>query len=590
MSHAESPKVRPQPGGADADAPGTLGRAHNGSNGSNGHVVDDGHATGGTMNGNGTTNGNGTINGNGHAPGVVTNGNGSNGHRVGTNGHGDGGSAVLTDRAPAPAVVGARELADEVTGPHRARLTDRQHIAILILTDFIAVAVALPLALLLLSWLSGAGVNSLSHFGHNAALDAWLPLGAVVALGISGSYRSARLAIKPSTASEIKDIFVALGGGVVLALALADVAHAAIHGSQPDATQLIGAVIIAVAMIVILRMIVGSVLSSVNVTRVLVVGSGELVDRIELYLRIRKGLEMVGRVEATDFPGPGALGTMRDLPYLVERYDVDRVIVAFPERVSQDSIAILRDLQSRIHIAVVPRYFDLVSWRSALTDLSGLPLIEVPAAQMSLWDRAAKRTVDLAVSTVVLLLFAPVMLAIALGIKLTSPGPVFFRQERLGRERSPFVIFKFRTMREEPSDDTPTDRRAVSEEDARQPLKVLREKSTELERATGIGAFLRRTGLDELPQLFNVLAGQMSIVGPRPFVEEESEHLSGWAARRFEVRPGITGLWQVSGRNELSTEDLRQLDFVYVASWSLWWDLKILWDTPRAMLRGLGAY
>ena len=101
---------------------------------------------------------------------------------------------------------------------------------------------------------------------------------------------------------------------------------------------------------------------------------------------------------------------------------------------------------------------------------------------------------------------------------------------------------------------------------------------------------MRRTGLDEIPQFLNVLLGDMSLVGPRPFTERESETVTGWQARRFELRPGITGLWQVSGRNDLNMDELRRLDYLYVASWSLWWDIKIVWDTPRAMVRGFGAY
>ena len=109
-------------------------------------------------------------------------------------------------------------------------------------------------------------------------------------------------------------------------------------------------------------------------------------------------------------------------------------------------------------------------------------------------------------------------------------------------------------------------------------------------RVTRVGRLLRTTSIDELPQLLNVLAGQMSLVGPRPFVLDESAALDGWAARRFDVRPGMTGLWQISGRNDLQFEELRQLDYVYVASCSLWWDLKIMFETPKTMARGTGAY
>lgn len=122
------------------------------------------------------------------------------------------------------------------------------------------------------------------------------------------------------------------------------------------------------------------------------------------------------------------------------------------------------------------------------------------------------------------------------------------------------------------------------------PLHELRNKAVESKRITPIGGFMRRTGLDEIPQFLNVLFGSMSLVGPRPFTACESDPVTGWQARRFELRPGITGLWQVSGRNDLSMEDLRRLDYLYVASWSLWWDIKIIWDTPRAMVRGFGVY
>jgi lipopolysaccharide/colanic/teichoic acid biosynthesis glycosyltransferase len=129
----------------------------------------------------------------------------------------------------------------------------------------------------------------------------------------------------------------------------------------------------------------------------------------------------------------------------------------------------------------------------------------------------------------------------------------------------------------------------VEAEDHTRPLHEVRRKSDELTRITRFGAFLRKSGIDEIPQFINVFKGDMSVVGPRPFIPEESQ-VDGWATRRFDVRPGITGLWQVSGRNDLSRNDLVQLDYLYVASWSLWWDLKIMWETPKTMARGTGAY
>jgi lipopolysaccharide/colanic/teichoic acid biosynthesis glycosyltransferase len=227
-----------------------------------------------------------------------------------------------------------------------------------------------------------------------------------------------------------------------------------------------------------------------------------------------------------------------------------------------------------------------------LTDLSGLPLIQVAKPDLSRWDRFLKRSFDVTVSLLILVALSPVLLAIACAVRLTSPGPALFRQTRFGRYQEPFTIFKFRTMKSirGPGSAQHVNQAVSPNGDAAQtPLFDLHHKLDEVKRITPLGAFLRKTGLDELPQLLNVLIGTMSIVGPRPFVPHESE-LEGWAARRFEVRPGITGLWQVSGRNQLNTEDLQQLDYLYVASWSFWWDLKIVFDTPKTMARGIGAY
>jgi lipopolysaccharide/colanic/teichoic acid biosynthesis glycosyltransferase len=199
-----------------------------------------------------------------------------------------------------------------------------------------------------------------------------------------------------------------------------------------------------------------------------------------------------------------------------------------------------------------------------------------------------KRAFDLCISGAVLLFLSPILLLVAIGVKLSSPGPVFFRQVRLGRYAEPFMVTKFRSMTTD-AGERATGERDEDDENADRPLHELRNKHDESWRITRFGAFLRRTGIDELPQFINVFKGDMSVVGPRPFIPSESR-VEGWAVRRFEVRPGITGLWQVSGRNDLTRNDLVQLDYLYVASWSLWWDLKIMFETPKTMARGTGAY
>jgi len=289
---------------------------------------------------------------------------------------------------------------------------------------------------------------------------------------------------------------------------------------------------------------------------------------------------------------PTAIGTLPDLARLCEEHHVDHIVVGFPTDPTQESVEILRTLQDRVRISIVPRYFELISWRSRLDDLFGLPLLDVAPRHLSRWDRVAKRSLDLVTAGIVLVVLSPLLLVVGILVKVTSPGPVLFRQSRVGRDHRMFTIYKFRTMHEATGADIPSaaaTNRQPGDPD-HQPLHQLRHKQREQHRITRLGAFLRRSSLDELPQFFNVLRGEMSLVGPRPFVPHETSDHDGWMARRYEVRPGITGLWQVSGRNALSAQDLERLDYLYVTSWSLWWDLKIMWDTPKTMVRGLGAY
>jgi exopolysaccharide biosynthesis polyprenyl glycosylphosphotransferase len=232
---------------------------------------------------------------------------------------------------------------------------------------------------------------------------------------------------------------------------------------------------------------------------------------------------------------------------------------------------------------VVPRLFELVTWQSHIEELHGLTVMDVAPPSLGPISRATKRSLDIVVSAGTLIALAPMMVVTAVAVKLTSPGPVFFRQDRIGYKGKTFRIIKFRTM-QEGADEVKIDLRDTNEVDG--PLFKLRNDP----RVTSIGRLLRAYSLDEVPQLFNVFVGNMSLVGPRPFVPDESAGIDGWAARRFEVRPGMTGLWQVSGRSDLPFEELRQLDYAYVASWSLGWDIKILWHTPGTVFARRGAY
>jgi exopolysaccharide biosynthesis polyprenyl glycosylphosphotransferase len=194
-----------------------------------------------------------------------------------------------------------------------------------------------------------------------------------------------------------------------------------------------------------------------------------------------------------------------------------------------------------------------------------------------------KRLIDIVGAALGLLLFAPALLAIALAVRLTSPGPVFFVQERYGLNRRIFRMYKFRTMVQD-AEARQADLEHINELDG--PVFKIRSDP----RITRIGGFLRRTSLDELPQLFNVLSGEMSMVGPRPMATRDVHRFSeSWLMRRFSVKPGLTCLWQVSGRNNLDFDEWMRLDLKYIDSWSLGLELRIMLKTVPAVLRGTGA-
>jgi exopolysaccharide biosynthesis polyprenyl glycosylphosphotransferase len=299
-------------------------------------------------------------------------------------------------------------------------------------------------------------------------------------------------------------------------------------------------------------------------------------------------MEIVGCVDdgTAIHSGPESaprLGRLNDLTGVVRAYNVDHVVVAFSPAAGSTLANLLRSLADDVRISVVPRLFDLLTVRSHVDDLHGMPVVDVAPPSLGPADRFAKRAIDIAVALTGLVLTLPLTIVIAIAIKATSPGPVLFRQERAGRDGGLFCINKFRTMYVGAEADR-AGLRSVNEVDG--PLFKLRRDP----RITPVGAFLRSTSLDEIPQLLNVLLGTMSLVGPRPFVPAESAEIEGWAVRRFEVRPGITGLWQISGRSDLPFEELCRLDYSYVASWSLLWDLRILWHTPAAVVQRRGAY
>ncbi len=472
--------------------------------------------------------------------------------------------------------------------PYRS-ISDRELTMVQISCDFVCACIALPVALVILSTVSSVPTNAPSQFVTSIKIDSFFPVAVVVALAFGGVYRVTHRQLQPSAFLEFRELSFGVGCGCVLTLAVGSFFHATFGTIEPIATQLVTAVIVAVGVITMGRIGLRFFLHALTTTRVLVVGGGQTAERIMMNVGHDPGMTLVGRVVDGDLADPGALGRVADLPRLCRQLDVHRILVAAGDRFSSESLDTYRELQDFVHIAMMPRYYELISWRSRLTDLGGMPFLEIAQPHLSPWDRFIKRAFDLCVSGTVLLVTSPILLLVAIGVKLSSPGPVFFRQVRLGCYAQPFMVTKFRSMTTDAGDADATSRDHEGNDDSDRPLHEVRNKKDESWRITRFGAFLRRTGIDEIPQFINVFKGDMSVVGPRPFIPSESR-VEGWAVRRFEVRPGITGLWQVSGRNDLTRNDLVQLDYLYVASWSLWWDLKIMFETPKTMARGTGAY
>jgi exopolysaccharide biosynthesis polyprenyl glycosylphosphotransferase len=218
-----------------------------------------------------------------------------------------------------------------------------------------------------------------------------------------------------------------------------------------------------------------------------------------------------------------------------------------------------------------------------IDDLGGIPLIGIKTVSIKGWNLALKRVLDAVLAALALALLSPLMLLVAILIRLDSPGPVIFRQTRVGRGGRPFTVFKFRTMREGAEREQEALTR-LNEADG--PLFKIKEDP----RRTRLGVFLRRTSLDELPQFYNVLKGEMSLIGPRPALPSEVEQYQPWQRRRLETWPGLTGLWQVSGRSDRTFDEMVLLDIYYIENWSPLLDLKIALKTIPTLILGTGAY
>jgi lipopolysaccharide/colanic/teichoic acid biosynthesis glycosyltransferase len=363
-----------------------------------------------------------------------------------------------------------------------------------------------------------------------------------------------------------------------------------------------------------------------------VVGAGDVGQEVarKLMKRPEYGINLVGFVDADprdmspDLNHLTMLGRPADLPAIVRLFDIERVVVAFTQDSYVDELALIRTLTDlEVQVDIVPRLFEIVGPSVDIHTVEGLPLVGLPPLRLSRSSLMLKRSMDVTVAALGLLLLLPVFAAIAVAIRFDSRGPVFYRGERIGRNGRRFRLLKFRTMRiEHCRGDSYGGDRAEAEFERLMDDPAVREefhrthKLSADPRVTRVGAFLRRTSLDELPQLLNVIGGDIAVVGPRPITVDEHEllrgnreenvvHLrgdespddvvpSGYQVAGYweveDLRPGITGYWQITGRSDIGYDERVRLDMAYVKSWSLKLDLMILSKTLRALTSSRGAY
>jgi exopolysaccharide biosynthesis polyprenyl glycosylphosphotransferase len=270
----------------------------------------------------------------------------------------------------------------------------------------------------------------------------------------------------------------------------------------------------------------------------------------------------------------------------VREHDVERVIVAFSRDSDERVVDLVRSLDDLdVQIDLVPRLFEVLGPHAHMHAAEGLPLLGLPPARLSRSSLLLKRAMDVLLAAAGLVLLSPILFAIALAIKLDSRGSVLFRQLRVGQGDRPFMILKFRTMVGD-ADARKEDVAHLNKHLCGDPRMF---KVPNDPRVTRVGKFLRRHSLDELPQLINVLRGEMSLVGPRPLIVEEARYVDGWARKRVDLKPGITGLWQVLGRSDIPFDEMVNCDYVYVTTWSLWGDVRLLFRTIPVVLGTSGG-
>ncbi len=419
-----------------------------------------------------------------------------------------------------------------------------------------------------------------------AALPAWVLLNKLL-----GLYDRDANVLHKSTLDELPQLVVSTIIGTALSLSLFP-ALADLQMRRPQAMLFF---VLAIPLIALLRTGArAGVRAHYPPERCVIVGSGVVAQLLarKIEAHPERGVEVLGFLDAP-FEGPeddyydsdivdGLLSDLDGFETTCRELQAERVVIAFPNASHEALIDVIRRSKGLgLKITVVPRLFEAIGHSVKMDHVEGMTLLGISGlsrTKSSLW---LKRTIDVTAAGAGLLLLTPVLLAIAIAIKLNSHGPVLFKQRRIGRGTRSFDIYKFRTM-------------VCDAEERKADLALMNEaegpmfKISDDPRVTSVGRFLRRFSLDELPQLWNVLHGEMSLVGPRPLIPAEDTHVLGRHRDRLDLTPGITGPWQVLGRSAIPFQEMVKLDYLYVAEWSIWNDIKLLIRTAPLLFRSHG--
>ena len=447
-------------------------------------------------------------------------------------------------------------------------LRSTARVASLVVVDVAGVYLAILAALGFKSLVQGGAAFSTSaeQAYHYAAFAVLLTVLLFVRAGLYGDRAS-----RPGLGAIVSALF---------SVALVAFLYAQLTGQQFSSYYIFwGTLIFAVVIVGTLRALydraTGRILRAAGYRRrALLVGSGEHAEAVGQSLASSRvnPIEIVGIVSA------------EQLDEAFEQQDIDELIIADPEFAEDRVLEIVDSCHRRgVRVRVAPSTMGVLARRAELVPGAAVPLFELRPPVFEGADYALKRFFDLLGSALALIVLSPLLLVIAISVKVSSRGPVMFRSRRPGIGGVPFACLKFRTMYEGAE---LRQHELESENEADGPLFKIRRDP----RITSVGRLLRRYSLDELPQLWNVLRGEMSIVGPRPLPQRDYARLEDWHRKRYLVLPGMTGLWQVSGRSELDFDDLVKLDFLYIERWSLALDLSIIVQTIPAVLRRRGAF